>query len=67
MNVNNPSPDESVKISSADSLAEFLKDKLVAGTDIVITELDTAGVKTLEIKSTVGAVSGVTILTYMKF
>jgi len=46
------SKDELVKVSSNDTLADFLKNKLVAGANITITELNDGGNETLEIKVT---------------
>ena len=57
--------DEKVKVSSNDTLADFLISKIVAGVNITITEINDGGNETLEIKAT--PVAGVTALTFLRF
>jgi len=47
--------DKKVKVSGTDGKTDFLGNKIVAGTDIVVTILTAAGVETVEIKSTAAA------------
>ena len=52
MDIKRKGKDENVKVSSNDTLADFLISKLVAGTNITITEINDGGNETLEIKAT---------------
>jgi len=50
--------DENVKISSNDTTPDFLVTKLVAGTNITLTEQNDAGNETLKIDSSIGGSGG---------
>jgi hypothetical protein len=45
-----------VRVSSTDTSADFLEDKLVAGSNVTITKLHTGGDETLEIAATVSGI-----------
>ena len=65
MDIKRKTKDEKVKVTSNDAVADFLKNKLAAGANVVLTEINDGGNETLEIKVT--PVAGITALTFLRF